>query len=241
MRNREPAQRHDKLAVRLSVIIIRLLTGETLSLKALSDEFGVSERTLRRDFHQRLIHLDILGNNGIYRLSENPLRDHSPGAFSFIRNTGIAQIIPSQSRQLMHLLMDESGTSPCLIWHSPQPMGTSSDRFVRLVEAIHHHRTISLLVKGIRHDQLEPYRLIYQHQHWYLVSSQRGAIHVFKLEEVLSVSLTDQHFHRRNEIGALITEEGFINALPHFHFISNVIHTFREQHPGHQLGPKGVK
>ncbi|HGW3464802.1 TPA: HTH domain-containing protein [Proteus mirabilis] len=32
-------------------MISRLLTGETLSLKALSDEFGVSERTLQRDFN----------------------------------------------------------------------------------------------------------------------------------------------------------------------------------------------
>lgn len=37
--------RHDRLAVRLSLIISRLMTGESLSLKTLSDEFGVTERT----------------------------------------------------------------------------------------------------------------------------------------------------------------------------------------------------
>lgn len=36
--------RHDRLAVRLSLIISRLMTGESLSLKTLSDEFGVTER-----------------------------------------------------------------------------------------------------------------------------------------------------------------------------------------------------
>ncbi|MGK2654071.1 HTH domain-containing protein, partial [Escherichia coli] len=46
--------RHDRLAVRLSLIISRLMAGESLSLKTLSDEFGVTERTLQRDFHQRL-------------------------------------------------------------------------------------------------------------------------------------------------------------------------------------------
>lgn len=51
----DPAHRHDRLALRLSVIISRLLAGESLSLKALSGEFGVSERTLRRDFSQRLL------------------------------------------------------------------------------------------------------------------------------------------------------------------------------------------
>lgn len=241
MRNREPAQRHDRLALRLSVIISRLLTGESLSLKALSEEFGVSERTLRRDFHQRLLHLDITSNNGTWRLSANPMRDHTPGALAFARNTGIARLIPSQSRQLMQLLMDENGTSPCLIGHVQQQSGIHPDCFQRLAEGIYHHRMICLLVKGIRHDNLEPYRLIYSHSRWYLVTSQRGVIHVFKLEEIISVSLTGERFCRRSEIGALITEEGFINALPHFHFISNVIHTFREQHPEHQSKPKGVK
>jgi hypothetical protein len=35
--------------------------------------------------------------------------------------------------------------------------------------------------------------------------------------------------------------EDFINALPHFHFISNVIHTFGEPSPETQTKPKGVK
>lgn len=241
MRNREPAQRHDRLALRLSVIISRLLAGESLSMKALSGEFGVSERTLRRDFHQRLLHLDITSNNGNWRLSTNPMRDHTPGALAFARNTGIARLIPSQSRQLMQLLMDENGTSPCLIGHVQQQSGILPDCFQRLAEGIYHHRMVCLLVKGIRHDNLEPYRLIYSHSHWYLVTCQRGAIQVFRLEDVTAVSLSEHYFHRRSETAALIMDEEFVNALPHFHFISNVIHTFREQHPEHQSRPKGVK
>jgi predicted DNA-binding transcriptional regulator YafY len=33
-----------------------LNTGETLSVKALAEEFGVSVRTIQRDFNERLIH-----------------------------------------------------------------------------------------------------------------------------------------------------------------------------------------
>lgn len=42
--------RHDRLAVRLSLIISRLMAGESLSLKTLSDEFGVTERTFTARF-----------------------------------------------------------------------------------------------------------------------------------------------------------------------------------------------
>lgn len=241
MRAMDPAHRHDRLALRLSVIISRLLTGEALSLKALSDEFGVSERTLRRDFHQRLLHMDITGDNGTWRLRTNPMRDHTPGALAFARNTGIARLIPSQSRQLMQLLMDENGTSPCLIGHVQQPAGILPECFQRLAESIYYHRVVSLLVKGIRHDNLEPYRLIYTHSHWYLVACQYGAIRVFRVEDVTSVPLSEQHFRRSIVTSALIVDEDFINALPHFHFISNVIHTFRERPPEPQTRLKGVK
>ncbi len=70
--------RHDRLAVRLSLIISRLMTGESLSLKTLSDEFGVTERTLQRDFHQRLVHLDLEYRNGRYSLR----RQSSPATFA---------------------------------------------------------------------------------------------------------------------------------------------------------------
>ena len=49
-------RRHDRLAVRLSLIISRLVAGETLSVRKLAAEFGVSVRTLRRDFRERLMY-----------------------------------------------------------------------------------------------------------------------------------------------------------------------------------------
>ncbi len=227
MSNHQSAH-HDKLAVRLSVIISRLMTGESLYLNTLAEEFRVSERTLQRDFYQRLAHLDIQHEDGCYRLANGRLHDHSPGAFSLIRNTGISRIFPEQDKALMALLMDGSGTSPCLIWHTPlNPAAMRSDCFQRLAEAIHRHCTISVLVGGIRHDALEPYRLIYQQHCWYLVTSYQRNICVFRLDDIISVTLLEHRFRRRNEVNDLIAEEGFIAALPHFRFISDVINTFR--------------
>jgi hypothetical protein len=52
-------RRHDRLAVRLSLIISRLVAGETLNMARLAAEFGVSVRTLRRDFRERLMYLTL--------------------------------------------------------------------------------------------------------------------------------------------------------------------------------------
>ena len=58
-------RRHDRLAVRLSLIISRLVSGETLFIRKLATEFGVSERTLRRDFRERLMYLDTITTGAV--------------------------------------------------------------------------------------------------------------------------------------------------------------------------------
>ncbi len=68
-------RRHDRLAVRLSLIISRLVAGETLSVRKLAAEFGVSVRTLRRDFRERLMYLDLEYQSG-YLNQQNQLIAH---------------------------------------------------------------------------------------------------------------------------------------------------------------------
>lgn len=61
-------RRYDRLAVRLSLIISRLVAGETLEMQKLATEFDVSVRTLYRDFRERLMYLDLECHQGCYRL-----------------------------------------------------------------------------------------------------------------------------------------------------------------------------
>lgn len=220
---------HDRLAVRLSVIITRLVSGESLNLRALSDEFGVSERTLQRDLHQRLSHLDIVHENGQYYLNGDPYADNAPATLSFIRNTGIARIIPDKDRALLALLTHDCRNAPCLIWHPPlKPHAGLPEFFTRLVQAITGQTHINVLVEGQRHDTLQPYRLIHYGEEWYLVVCQSGEIRVFTLSMITAVTLCGERFVRREDISFLTAGENFIAALPHFPLISDVINTFRK-------------
>ena len=45
----------DTILTRLTVILSRLNDGEALSVTELAKEFNVSERTIQRDFNERLI------------------------------------------------------------------------------------------------------------------------------------------------------------------------------------------
>lgn len=205
---------YDRLSVRLSVIISRLLAGQSLELKALANEFGVSERTLQRDFQQRLIHLDLEHSSGCYRLMRRTGREHLPNTFAFILNSGISGIIPAQNRRLIRLITSSSGGSPCLIGHGglPSPI-TQTTCFLELAEAIRDYRAVTLLVNGKSYEG---------------VATRARKLQVFRMEDVNAVTVLDTSFRRKPELDALTASEEFISALPHFRFISDVIHTFRE-------------
>ncbi len=160
--------RHDRLAVRLSLIISRLMAGESLSLKTLSDEFGVTERTLQRDFHQRLVHLDLEYRNGRYSLR----RQSSPGAIpemlSFIQNTGIARILPLRNGRLITCLTDNQEPSPCLIWlPAPDITATFPECFSQLILAIRQCIHISLMT-----------------ERWYLLRTDAWSYPVLRLKRL---------------------------------------------------------
>ena len=49
--------KYDTVLSRLTVILSRLYEGESLSVKVLAEEFGVCDKTIQRDFNERLKHL----------------------------------------------------------------------------------------------------------------------------------------------------------------------------------------
>lgn len=218
--------RYDRFAIRLTQIISRLLSGESLDLKTLAEEFGVSERTLQRDFHQRLLHLNIVSENGRWRLDGKRFTDSSLDVLAFMRNTGITQLFPSPDRRLMHYLTGETSHSPCIIWPSSHSDSVvSSECFQRLIQAICQQNCIHLLTGGDSHTVFEPYRLIHTEGNWYLVACQAEIIRVIPAARINQVKLTTESFVRREDICHLTAGERFIASLPHFPYIHDVMNS----------------
>lgn len=59
---------HDKLGMRLGIILTELFSGKTVELETLSLEFNVSVRTIQRDLNERLMYLPISNTRGTYKL-----------------------------------------------------------------------------------------------------------------------------------------------------------------------------
>ncbi|HID4156313.1 TPA: DeoR family transcriptional regulator [Citrobacter koseri] len=217
-------RRHDRLAVRLSLIISRLVAGETLNMARLAAEFGVSVRTLRRDFRERLMYLDLE-----YRRGQCRLRSTGGGvqgeldALTFAHRAGLADIFPGLDRRLAGALLASDGT-PCLVWQSPQPIAATSPLvFYRLVSAITGSQRVLLLADGERCDGLAPYRLIFLDGCWYLTGELNGHITVHPLATIHAVTILNTTFTPRKRLSLLTTQAGFIRALPHFSCIREVL------------------
>lgn len=164
-------RRYDRLSVRLSLIISRLLAGETLNMRKLAAEFGISERTLHRDFRERLIYLDLEYQDGCCRLLTGGRQEiREEAAMQFARQSGTGALFPDMDHHLVNSLLSSKDSSPCLIWH-PGASVTSSRPgiFTRLVRAVSENRKVTLLADGCRCDNLAPYRLIFSTGGWFLV------------------------------------------------------------------------
>lgn len=217
-------RRHDRLAVRLSLIISRLVAGETLSMSRLAAEFGVSVRTLRRDFRERLMYLDLEYRRGQCRLrSAGGSVQGELDALTFAHRAGLADIFPGLDRRLAGMLLTAGGM-PCLVWQPPQSMSPASTLvFYRLVSAITACKQVLLLADGERCDGLAPYRLISLDGCWYLTGELNGHITVHPLAAIHAVTVLNTTFSPRKRLSQLTTQAGFIQALPHFSCIREIL------------------
>lgn len=209
--------RHDRLAVRLSLIISRLLAGETLSLKALADEFGVSERTLQRDFNQRLSHLDLISDKEGYRLSGRLTAWRPPDIFTFLQKVGLSRYFPGLTRKAVNHLLHSDIHYPCLAWHtSIEVHPTSAECFYRIITAITSTVDIRIQQTDSEWLQLTPYRLVLQGAHWYLIACFTQRLVVIPLDKIQAVHITEIMSYRRQDICQLSQEDDFIRGLPYF-------------------------
>ncbi|KNB30565.1 hypothetical protein ACH54_19120, partial [Salmonella enterica subsp. enterica serovar Infantis] len=137
-------------------------------------------------------------------------------------------LFPGLDLRLAGALLDETEHSPCCIW-PPVALtaGSFTGIFSHLVTAINRRNRISLLAKGQRCECLAPYRLICLDRNWYLTGELWNDIAVFPLAEIQNVAVLADTYTRNETISRLTRHPNFINALPHYRFIRDLLATFK--------------
>ncbi|MHA7844745.1 helix-turn-helix transcriptional regulator [Serratia sp. D1N4] len=221
----EQEHRYDRLASRLAILVSRLFMGESLSARQLAQEFGVSERTVQRDLRERLRYLDLEYTDGSFRLQDarGPFRTDQD-ILRFARITSVAQYFPALDPKLLSVLLDSGQGAPCVIWNTPpRQVPSLFGGFQVITQAIIRNRRIHFLHHGHHQSAVAPYRLICFDGEWYLAALVKEHIQVFTLSAITDVAMTISSFSRQKNVNRIFQDARFIQALPHFQFISGLI------------------
>lgn len=178
---------HERLADRLANILTKLNMGYQLSIKELASEFGVSTRTISRDFDRLNTYLPLLQDieSKKYYLDLNYLGKIAPKDIrNFAQLSGISHLYPSLDMSFLRELLD---TRAQQIYsakgYSFEDVSQFKELFKVLGKAIQEQRQISFVYKG-EPRLVQPYRLIHHHGSWYLAAVRKNQLRTYRISHI---------------------------------------------------------
>lgn len=170
---------YDKTLTRLTGILTRLYYGEALGIGDLAEEFGVSARTIQRDFNERLIGFPIEKAGQKWRMKSGHAITHMLGAEEAITLEILRQLSKSVGRSfhtranrvLKKLLAGESG--PFYIRGGFEEIGHRLSEVQLLEECIRNRKKISFAYvspKETKSVTVWPLKIISFEGYWYLMA-----------------------------------------------------------------------
>ncbi|MDO9267074.1 MAG: WYL domain-containing protein [Sulfurimonas sp.] len=205
---------YDKILTRLTFILSRLNDGEALSVKELALEFNTSDRTIQRDFNERLLSFPIFQENKKWKMQDgfrvektNSLEDEIILDIMEKITEGIGGKFATKSRQLLSKIKNQD-FNPI---YAKLNIEDISDKFadIQIIEtAIKEKREVECSYNDERHDvyvtTLQPLKIANYEGFWYLIAIQEETLKKYYLKNVSNVKLTQQAF---------ITEKKLENLL----------------------------
>ncbi|WP_217533381.1 helix-turn-helix transcriptional regulator [Vibrio metschnikovii] len=174
------SDKSEKLAFRLSDILTRLFMGEVLSIEQLMHEYQVSEKTLRRDFNERLIKAPIDKCPEGYRLA--PIRCITTVNIQKVMNdSGLSALLPKS------LAFNSSYQN--LLFKNPRIENSEKFEaiFKSLSDAITTKSIVDITYQGQMMESVHPYRLVNDRGVWYLAGTQLGMLFSYRVNKIIQV------------------------------------------------------
>jgi len=203
-------KKHERLAYRLSDIIIRLNNGERLDVFELADTYKVSTRTLKRDFQDRLTILDFIESGPqFYRLATKKI-----GCFDlvdikrFANFASIQDLLPQIDRQFFQQKLNQSISVKGLAYEN---VSHRREDFEAINQAIANFRSIEFDYQKIgkqtstnysKHHYLEPYHLLNKNGIWYVVGRCNDQTRTFCFTQISNLVITNEGFECDEQIKA---------------------------------------
>ncbi len=186
---------HDKIGVRLGMILTKFNSGESFTVADLADEFDVSKKTIQRDLKVRLAYLPIEKKEGYYRLEKYCLGKLS---FDDIKNfatfSGLKALYPSlDDTFIIDVLNKKINPSMHIKGHQYEDLSHKLDDFTAIASAIVKKEQIHFTYKK-KQRVVSPYRLLNTNGIWYLAGTQKGTLKAFSFSKITDLKSSNIPF-----------------------------------------------
>ncbi|MBS9783259.1 MAG: WYL domain-containing protein [Pasteurella sp.] len=205
----KPIGKHERLADRLSDIIIRLNQGERLKVDDLADEYKVSIRTIKRDFN-RLSMLFFSETGQYYRLDKAKQGYLNTREIQRFANfASVADLLPEIDRKFFQ---DKLNQSILVKGFEYENIKNKKQAFDAINQAINDNKIITFNYKKVRQSStdnspnnktqtnknktytLAPYHLLNKNGIWYVVGLYEQQQRIFCFTQIENLSVTDEQF-----------------------------------------------
>ena len=198
----------DKLAIRLTSIITRLNSGEILSVKALAEEFAVTERSIQKDLNERVMQfLPITKKNGQYymesyllgKLSYDNIRD-------FALLSGVNKLYPTMDDHALSDILNTTINDSILIKGADyEDISSKKSEFdlIRLAIVLNHQLCFTYNDKK---RVVNPYKLVNNNDIWYLVADENGELKTYSFTKMEQLCKTEKSFLLNSDFKAIIND-----------------------------------
>jgi len=207
---------YDKILTRLTVILSKLNDGESLSVKELAKEFNTSDRTIQRDFNERLVSFPIYQENKKWKMQDGfklektkSLEDEIVLDIIEKITEGIGGKFSTKAHKLLSKIKNED-FNPI---YTKLNIEDISDRFgdIQVLEtAIREKRAIKCSYDDERHDvystTIQPLKIVNFEGFWYLIALRDEILKKYYLKNISNPIMTDETFEKDNELDTLLDE-----------------------------------
>ena len=205
---------YDKILTRLTKILSQLNDGEALSVKELAKEFNTSDRTIQRDFNERLKSFPIYQENKKWKMQEgfrvektNSLEDEIVLDIIEKITEGIGGKFSIKANKLLSKIKNED-FNPI---YTKLNIEDISDKFqdIQVLEgAIRSKKAVTCSYNDETHPiyttTLEPLKIVNFEGFWYLVALKGDILKKYYLKNISHSKVTEESFTTDSKIETLL-------------------------------------
>lgn len=206
---------HERLAERLVKIIVKLNSGEKLSIQDLAQEFKTHPRTIQRDFERlEITDLPIVRDEETKKIYLKPIALGNYGVHDivhFAHLSGIQKLYPKLNVPFLRGLLDQKNPQTFSAkGYTFEDTTLFTENFQQLDNAIKQGKQIHFFYKNVIR-YVHPYKMIHHHGTWYLAATEQGKLKTYRLSNIRDLIILHDHiFEHNSEILQLLDTEDSI-------------------------------